>query len=97
MHQPTDWISPVVRSVARELDGAQDLSARFRIYMTDSDLSQFHRRFMRSSEFGKGAFFVASPKATSTVGIFADPAALRADELVDLRRKYARFWRKCGL
>ena len=57
LRQPTDWLTPVVRSVSRGLRGAQDLSFKFQNYMMAADLLRLLHVSNPSSEFGQAAFF----------------------------------------
>ena len=56
MREPTDWMCPAIRSVARGLASAQDLSFKFQNYVFASDLLRLLKFIKLSSELGLAAF-----------------------------------------
>ena len=50
-HQPSDWMSPDIRSVARGPADAQDLSFRFRNFMSAEHLLRLIKHFKMTSGF----------------------------------------------
>ena len=57
LRQPTDWMTPAVKSVSKGLRNAQDLSFTFQNYMMAADLLRLLQVSNLSSEFGQAAFF----------------------------------------
>lgn len=56
LHQPTDWLSPKIRSVARGLANAQDISFRFQNYMFADELLRLIKFAKLPTELGQAAF-----------------------------------------
>ena len=56
LRRPTDWLTPVGRSVARAIRNAQDLSSQFRNYLMADDLLRLPRAGDLITEFGHAAF-----------------------------------------
>ena len=69
LHQPTDWMSPDIRSVARGLANAQDVSFRFQNYMFAVDL--LRRTFLG---IRAGGIPLIPLPTQSPFGDFGDPA-----------------------
>ena len=55
--QPTDWLTPDVRSAARGLRNAQNLSFEFQNYLMADDLMRLLQVSDLSTEFGQAAFY----------------------------------------
>ena len=56
LRHPTDWITPDVRSVAKGLANAQDLSFKFQNYMFAADLLRLITSVKLDNEFGLACF-----------------------------------------
>ena len=56
LRQPTDWLTPAVRSVSRGLRNAQDLPFKFQNYTMAADLLRLFQVSNLSSEFAQAAF-----------------------------------------
>ena len=56
IHQPTDWMSPDIRSVARGLANAQDLPFRLQNYLFAGELSRLIWFTKLSTELGQASF-----------------------------------------
>ena len=57
LHQPTDWVTPAIRSVARGLAAAQDFSFQFQNYIFAEDLLKLIKTVKLDNEFGWVCFF----------------------------------------
>ena len=57
LHQPTDWMSPAIKSVARGLASAQDLSFQFQNYVFADDLLKLAKSVKLDNDFGLVCFF----------------------------------------
>ena len=56
LRQPTDWLTPDVRSASRGLKNAQDLSFHFQNYILAGDRPRLLRTCKLTSDFGQAAF-----------------------------------------
>ena len=56
LRQPTDWLTPDVRSVDRGLRGAHDLPVEFQNYIMADDLLRLLQAEYMSTEFDQAAF-----------------------------------------
>ena len=56
LHQPTNWITPDIRAVARGLKNAQDLPFRFQNFMFSDSLLALIRHIKLDNEFGLAEF-----------------------------------------
>ena len=77
LQQPTDWMSPDIRSVARGLANAQDLSFRFQNFMFAEHLLRLIRHVKLATEFGQAAFLsflclLRAPSETLMIRIAAE-------------------------
>ena len=61
IHQPTDWVTPAIRSVARGLAAAQDSSFQFQNYIFAEDLLKLIKSAKLDNDFGFVCFFAFLP------------------------------------
>ena len=57
LHHPTDWMSPAIKSVARGLEAAHDLSFKFQNYIFTDVLLKLIKSAKLDNDFGLSCFF----------------------------------------
>ena len=82
LRQPTDWMAPDVRSVARGIRNGRDLSGKFQNYITADDLLRPLQRGNQSTEFGHDSppvvpFSPMAPSGTLRMRMGGDGARLK--------------------
>ena len=75
MHDGTDWMCPAIRSVARGLANAQNLSFRFQNYMFALDLLRLLRFVKLSTDLGIAAFMSFLLRFEGVVGNASDASS----------------------
>ena len=61
LHQPTGWLTPAIKSVARGLAAAQDVSFQFQNYIFAEDLLKLIKTVKLDNDFGMVCFFAFLP------------------------------------